>query len=87
MKQGRVPVKEAGHRRLGSINNVDDIPASPGRLEGFRAHLIEEGVAADDVAVVAAQTDLVGGYVAAKGTPHPQATAHASPIDVPPATP
>jgi LacI family transcriptional regulator len=33
---------------------------------GLRAHLIEEGVAADDVAVVAAESDPVGGHVAAK---------------------
>jgi LacI family transcriptional regulator len=66
MKQRRVTIKQAGHRRLGFINNVDDIPASSGRLEGFRAHLIEEGAAADDVAVVAVESDPVGGYVAAR---------------------
>ncbi len=56
----------AGHRRLGFINNVDDIPASSGRLEGFRARVAEYGMAADDVAVVAAETDPAGGYQAAK---------------------
>ncbi|GAA4288951.1 LacI family DNA-binding transcriptional regulator [Georgenia daeguensis] len=56
----------AGHRRLGFINNIDDIPASMGRLEGFSARLAEAGVAADDVAVVAAESDPVGGYAAAK---------------------
>lgn len=56
----------AGHRRVGFINNIDDIPASTGRLEGFRARLAEAGVADDDVAVVAAETDPPGGYAAAK---------------------
>lgn len=56
----------AGHRRLGFINNVDDIPASTGRLEGFRARVAEEGVDPDEVAVVAAETDPAGGYEAAR---------------------
>ncbi|MDT0163951.1 LacI family DNA-binding transcriptional regulator [Actinotalea sp. AC32] len=55
----------AGHRRLGFINNIDDIPAAAGRLEGFIGRLAEDGVAADDVAVVAAETDPPGGYAAA----------------------
>ncbi|WP_413452899.1 LacI family DNA-binding transcriptional regulator [Georgenia phoenicis] len=56
----------AGHRRVAFINNVDDIPASSGRLEGFRARLAEEGVDPRDVAVVVAETDPAGGYMAAK---------------------
>lgn len=55
----------AGHRRLAFINNVDDIPASAGRLEGFRARLAEAGIADDDVTVVTAETDPEGGYAAA----------------------
>lgn len=53
----------AGHRRLGFINNIDDIPASVGRLEGFRGRLAEAGV--DDLVVVAAESDPAGGYAAA----------------------
>ncbi len=55
----------AGHRRLGFINNIDDIPASSGRLEGFRARVAEEGVSAEDLSVVAAESDAAGGYLAA----------------------
>lgn len=53
----------AGHRRLGFINNIDDIPASVGRLEGFRGRLAEAGV--DDLVVVTAESDPAGGYAAA----------------------
>jgi LacI family transcriptional regulator len=55
----------AGHRRLGFVNNVDDIPASAGRLEGFRARAAEAGVTGHDLAVVTAETDPAGGYAAA----------------------
>lgn len=55
----------AGHRRLGFINNVDDIPASAGRLEGFRTRAAEAGIAAADVTVVTAETTPAGGYAAA----------------------
>lgn len=55
----------AGHRRLGFINNVDDIPASVGRLEGFRSRLVEEGIDPGDLTVVTAETDPAGGYAAA----------------------
>ena len=56
----------AGHRRLGFINNVDDIPAASGRLEGFTRRLTRAGIPADAVPVVTAETDPAGGYVAAK---------------------
>jgi len=55
----------AGHRHVGFINNIDDIPASAGRLEGFRTRLAEAGVV-DDLAVVTAESDPIGGYEAAK---------------------
>ena len=55
----------AGHRRLGFINNVDDIPASAGRLEGFRTRAAEAGVLPADVTVVTAETTPAGGYAAA----------------------
>lgn len=55
----------AGHRRLGFINNIDDIPASAGRLEGFRARMFEAGLSARDLAVVAVESYASGGYDAA----------------------
>lgn len=42
----------AGHRRLAFINNHDDIPASHGRLAGFRARAAEAGIPQDDLVVV-----------------------------------
>ena len=56
---------EAGHRRLGFINNIDDIPASTGRLEGFRARMLEAGLPADALTVLAVESDAPGGYAAA----------------------
>lgn len=57
---------EAGHRRLGFINNIDDIPASTGRLEGFRARMLEAGLPADALTVLAVESDAPGGYAAAR---------------------
>lgn len=56
---------EAGHRRLGFINNIDDIPASTGRLKGFRARMLEAGLSADALTVLAVESDAPGGYAAA----------------------
>lgn len=57
---------EAGHRRLGFINNEHDIPASRGRLAGFRQRAAEAGVPEGDVVVVAGSADADGGYRAAR---------------------
>ncbi len=56
---------EAGHRRLAFINNIDDIPASTGRLEGFRARMAEAGLATTDLTVLAVESDAPGGHAAA----------------------
>jgi len=56
----------AGHRRLGFINNIDDIPASEGRLKGFRERMAEAGLSPVDLAVVAVESEASGGYTAAK---------------------
>lgn len=56
---------EAGHSRLGFINNVDDIPASSGRLAGFTSRMEEAGIPAEGLAVATAETDPAGGYAAA----------------------
>ncbi|MEU8824914.1 LacI family DNA-binding transcriptional regulator [Streptomyces sp. NPDC048636] len=54
-----------GHRRIGFINNVDDIPATHGRLEGYRRALAEAGTAYDPDLVVAEKADAAGGHRAA----------------------
>ncbi|MEV6740365.1 LacI family DNA-binding transcriptional regulator [Streptomyces sp. NPDC051104] len=66
-----------GHRRIGFATNVDDIPATHGRLEGYRRALTEAGFAHDPRLVVAETSDATGGYRAAlallRATPRPTA--------------
>ncbi|GGM06275.1 LacI family DNA-binding transcriptional regulator [Dactylosporangium sucinum] len=56
---------EHGHRRIGFVTNVDDIPATHLRLEGYRAALREAGIDHRPDLVVAETTDARGGYRAA----------------------
>lgn len=56
---------KAGHTRIGMINNVDDIPATHGRVEGFHNELRRHGLAADPRHVVIALADTPGGRQAA----------------------
>ncbi|MDF3139885.1 MULTISPECIES: LacI family DNA-binding transcriptional regulator [unclassified Streptomyces] len=56
-----------GHRRIGFLNNVDNIPATHGRLAGYRQALAEAGVAFDPGLVVTETSDAAGGYRAALG--------------------
>jgi len=51
----------AGHTRIGMINNIDDIPATHGRLEGYRNALIRNGLPEDPRLVAAAVSDTGGG--------------------------
>jgi LacI family transcriptional regulator len=54
-----------GHRHIGFVINEDDIPATRGRLAGYRRALEEAGVAFDPRLVEAGATLARGGYVAA----------------------
>jgi LacI family transcriptional regulator len=56
---------ESGHRRIGHVTNVDDIPATIGRLQGYRKVLSDNGIAFEGELVAADQSDAVGGYHAA----------------------
>jgi LacI family transcriptional regulator len=56
---------EFGHRRIGYANNVDDIPATTGRLQGYRKVLSDNGIAVDESLIVADESDAIGGYRAA----------------------
>jgi LacI family transcriptional regulator len=56
----------AGHRRLGLLNNRDDIPARHGRERGFRRRAAEAGLAAHDVVVTYAEADPQPAYEAAR---------------------
>ncbi len=54
-----------GHRVIGFLNNVDDIPATRLRLAGFRRGLEEVGVQVDPGIVISGKSDAAAGYGAA----------------------
>lgn len=61
---GRTATEELirhGHTRIGFVTNVDDIPATRGRLEGYRAALRDAGLPYDKRLVVAGRSDTDGG--------------------------
>jgi LacI family transcriptional regulator len=65
---GRAAVQElvaAGHRRIGFTTNVDDIPATHGRLVGYRQALADAGIPFNPDLIVAEESDTPGGYRAA----------------------
>lgn len=53
---------QAGHRRIGFINNSDAIPASHGRLEGYRQALAAAAVPFDPDLIRAGLTNSAEGY-------------------------
>jgi LacI family transcriptional regulator len=66
---GRTATEELirhGHSRIGFLNNVDDIPATRGRLEGYRAALRDAGLPFDQRLVVEGRSDTEGGLQAAR---------------------
>ncbi|GEP28769.1 LacI family DNA-binding transcriptional regulator [Cryobacterium levicorallinum] len=50
---------EAGHRRIGYLNNIDDIPATRGRLAGYRAALAKHGIPFDE-SLIALSESMTG---------------------------
>ncbi|MGS0684520.1 LacI family DNA-binding transcriptional regulator [Nakamurella sp. GG22] len=52
----------AGHRRIGYLGNVDDIPASVGRLAGYRRALTDCGIDPDPSLAVTDLSESAGGY-------------------------
>jgi LacI family transcriptional regulator len=66
---GRTATEELirhGHTRIGLLNNVDDIPATRGRLAGYRAALDDAGLAFDQRLVVNGRSETEGGLQAAR---------------------
>jgi LacI family transcriptional regulator len=66
---GRTATEELlrhGHRRIGLVNNHDDIPATRGRLAGYREALVAAGITPDDSLVTASWSDAEGGLQAAR---------------------
>jgi LacI family transcriptional regulator len=53
---------QRGHRRIGFINNIDAIPATFGRLAGYREALTAHDLAFNESFVQRAQSDSGGGY-------------------------
>lgn len=56
---------QAGHRRIGFLNNVDDIPATHGRHQGYVQALTDSGIGFDPALVAAAPSEASGGRAAA----------------------
>lgn len=53
---------EKGHRRIGFVNNIDPIPATSERLEGYKKALFSHGIPFDPKLVVYDHSDSEGGY-------------------------
>lgn len=56
---------DAGHRRIGFLNNSDDVPATRGRLQGYRDVLDVAGIQFDETLVLSAVSEPAEGYAAA----------------------
>ena len=57
---------EAGHSRIGFLNNTDDVPATRLRLQGFRRTLDRAGLDGGSAPVESAPSEVPGGYEAAR---------------------
>lgn len=53
---------DKGHRRIGFINNIDDIPATFGRLEGYKSAMATAGIPYEAELVYRDQSIQEGGY-------------------------
>ncbi|RFA17853.1 LacI family DNA-binding transcriptional regulator [Subtercola boreus] len=56
---------EAGHEKIGFLNNIDDVPATRGRLEGYRAVLAAAGLSFDPDLVTSSASETASGYISA----------------------
>jgi len=57
---------EAGHTRVGFLNNDDDVPATHERLIGFKRVLHEHGIPVDESLIVQAPSETLPGYALAR---------------------
>jgi LacI family transcriptional regulator len=55
-----------GHRRIGFLTNIDDVPATTGRLVAYQQCLAEAGIDFDPALVAADLSEAAGGYRTAK---------------------
>ena len=56
---------DAGHSRIGMINNTDDVPATHSRLQAFRETLAAAGLTFHEDLVQSEHSEVPGGYEAA----------------------
>lgn len=56
---------QKGHRRIGFINDAADVPASHGRLQGFKNTLAAHSITFDPSMVIEGKSNPSGGYDAA----------------------
>ncbi|MBT2549314.1 LacI family DNA-binding transcriptional regulator [Arthrobacter sp. ISL-65] len=56
---------DAGHSRIGMINNTDDVPATHSRLQAFRETLAAAGLPFHEDLVQSEHSEVPGGYEAA----------------------
>lgn len=54
-----------GHTRIGFLTNDEDVPATRGRLQGYRDSLDRAGITFDPTLVIARTSETAGGYEAA----------------------
>lgn len=57
---------EAGHRRIGFLNNDDDVPATHERRIGYTRVLQQHGIPIDESLIVQAPSETLPGYVLAR---------------------
>ncbi len=55
-----------GHRRIGFLTNEDDVPATHGRLEGYRSSLARAGIDVDPRLILEDESVTAGGYRTAR---------------------
>lgn len=57
---------EAGHQRIGFLNNDDDVPATHERLVGYKQVLQQHGIPIDESLIVNAPSETLPGYALAR---------------------
>jgi LacI family transcriptional regulator len=57
---------DAGHTRIGFLNNTDDVPATHHRLRGFRETLSNAGLDGGAAPVESELSEVEGGYIAGR---------------------
>lgn len=57
---------EAGHTRIGFLNNDDDVPATHERLIGFRKVLDDHGIPVDESLILQSPSETLPGYARAR---------------------